>query len=343
MSSTRPSGLIRFVIALLAVAMTLPLPPTALARQSEKLLVRVYVLDFDPLVDSGVPLTTDRGWSDPLALDVGYRSDVLNASGGVVDQRITRTKVVRAYPAKPGGFTFTNAQYQGCLVDSSPTYCRALIDYAAVLNHDYDERLGSACQALERGRVDEIWLWGGPWFGYLEYRIVEARTLCPGVARPFVVMGFSYERSSAEMLHNLGHRAEALVQEGIGLALWDRFDGQRGRYGQDFACPEQPDAGHPEVNAVSAHAGNVHFPPNAFCHYQYDRDHPVVSDADDWTNFPNLTGRQTVVNSGSWGATQGGFMIWWLGLFPRNPGSTDGVRHDWWRYVFPSSHGRATR
>ena len=136
-------------------------------------------------------------------------------------------------------------------------------------------------------------------------------------------------------------QAEALVQAGIGVDLWDRFDGQRARYGQDFACPPLPDATHPEVTATIVHAGNVHFPPNAYCHYQYDRDLPVLSDANDWANFPNLTGGTTLVNASTWGATQEGFLVWWLGRMPRHPGSTHGVRNDWWRYVFPSSHGRA--
>jgi hypothetical protein len=334
-SRTQASVMVRVVAAVMLAVVAAPLP-AATAAQREHLRVRVYVLDFDPLMDNAAPLTVDRRWNDPLALDDEYRSDVATASGGVVDQRIVHASVVRGYPVKPGGFTFTNAQYLGCLAESSPIYCRALIDYAAVLRTSYDPRFGSACDALAKNRVDEVWLWGGPWFGYLEYLIAAPNTLCPRLARSFVVMGFSYERTVAEMLHDLGHRSEALVQAGIGFDLWDRFDGQRGRYVQDFACPAAPDPGHPEVDTTTTHAGNVHFPPNAYCHYQYDRDHPVVSDADDWANFPNLTGRQTVVDASTWGGTQRGFMIWWLGRFPRNAGATEAVQNDWWRYVFPA-------
>jgi hypothetical protein len=326
------AGLVAGLVAVLAAQ-----PSGAAAAPREHLRVRVYVLDFDPLMDNGVPLSVERGWNDPLGLDDQYRSDVAAASAGVVDQRIVRTSIVRTYPTKPGGFTFTNAQYLGCLVDHSPTYCTALIDYAQVLNTPYDARFGSACEALRRQRVDEVWLWGGPWFGYQEYLLVAANTACPQVSRSFVVMGFNYERTVAEMLHDLGHRSEPLIQAGIGFALWDRFDGQRGRYAQDGECPAQPDATHPEVDATNAHAGNVHFPPNAYCHYQYDRDYPVLSDADDWANFPTLTGRQTVVNASTWGGTQRGFLIWWMGRFPRNPGSSGGVQNDWWRYVFPGA------
>ncbi len=330
------SVLIRLMAAGL-VAVLAALPSGASAAPREHLRVRAYVLDFDPLMDDGVPLSVERGWNDPLVLDDEYRSEVAAASAGVVEQQIVRTSVVRAYPIKRGGFTFTNDQYLGCLVDHSPTYCTALIDYPRVLNTAYDAQFGSACEALRQRRVDEVWLWGGPWFGYLEDFIADANTACPQVSRSFVVMGFSYERTVVEMVHDLGHRSEALIQRGIGFPLWDRFDGQRGRYAQDYACPAQPDAAHPEVDATSAHAGNVHFPPNAYCHYQYDRDYPVLSDADDWANFPNLTGRQTVVNASTWGGTERGFLIWWMNRFPRRPGRSQGVQNDWWRYVFPGA------
>lgn len=321
----------------LAILLSLP-APAALANSSagrEHIRAGIQVLDFDPLQDDGQPLTVARGWNDPRPLQDQYVADVATASAGTVKQRLVRFSTIREYPTKSGGFQLTNADYPGCFVSSPPPdYCTALIDYGAVLNTIFDPRLGSACDALRQGRTDEIWLWGGPWFGYLEWQLIPANTLCPTVRKPFVVMGFSYERGEPEMLHDLGHRSERLIQAGIGFGLWDRFDGQRARYGEDFACPAQPDATHPEVDATNAHAGNVHFPPNAYCHYQYDRDFSVMSDADDWANFPNLTGRQTVVNSSTWGATERGFMVWWMGRFPRHAGSSSGVENDWWRYVY---------
>ncbi len=311
----------------------------AAASGREHIRAGVIVLDFDPLMDDGQPLTAARAWNDPPTLEQQYVSDVSAASDGIVKHRIVHTSVVRQYPAKPGGFQFTNSAYLACLAGPPTDDCKALIDYGAVLNTAYDAKSGSACDGLRHGRADEVWLWGGPWFGYLEWLWVAPGTLCPDVRKAFVVMGFSYERGEAEMMHDLGHRAEGLVQAGIGLPLWDRFDGQRSRYGQDFACPDQPDSSHPEVDPTGAHAGNVHFPPNAFCHYQYDRDFAVMSDADDWSNFPNLTGRRTLINSATWGGTQRGFMIWWLGRFPRNTGSTLGVENDWWRYVYVATKG----
>jgi len=146
----------------------------------------------------------------------------------------------------------------------------------------------------------------GPWFGYFEYQVVDPSTLCASVDKRSVIMGFNYERGVPEMLHDLGHRSEALVQAGIGLSLWDRFDGQRARYSQPYDCPPQPDAAHPEVDVANAHAGNVHFPPNAYCHYQYDRPLTMMSDAYQWATFPTLNGVKTPVSAATWGATQEG-------------------------------------
>jgi len=318
------------------VALLVPIGSSVTGARAEHIRARVLVLDFDPYIDT-IPLTASRGWSDPFALDAQYRADLATASGGIVDQRIVRTIVVREFPVKPGGFQFTEAGYLACLPDDRAKICEALIDYPAVLNTSYDDRLGSACQALARRRIDEVWLWGGPWFGYAEYQVIDPGTACPDVAVPFVVMGFNYERTIHDMLHDFGHRAEALVQQGIGFELWDRFDGQRERYGQDFACPDVPDATHPDVDAAMAHAGNVHFPPNAYCHYQYDRDVTVLSDANDWANFPDLTGAQTPIDSGVWGGDERGFLMWWLSRFPHGPGESDGVLLDWWRYLFPAA------
>ena len=333
----------RVVVAVLlavlsAGAIVLTAPVVAASR--DRLRVNVWVLDFDPLID-GIPLTTSRAWSDPVALDPVYAADVAAASTGIVDQRIVQTTTIRDYPVKPGGFRFTSSSYLGCIADSSPTFCTGLIDYGAVLNTTYDSKLGSPCDAVRRGRVDEIWLWGGPWFGYLEFRMVGPNDLCAGTNRTFAVMGFSYERAESDMLHDLGHRAEALIQGGIGMTLWNQFDGQWPRYTQDFFCPAQPDASHPEVPAGVTHVGNVHFPPNAYCHYQYDRQHPVVSDADDWLNFPALTGATTIIDSSTWGGTQQSYTLWWLGHLPRHRGTANGVNTDWWTYVFPAHRGRA--
>ncbi len=293
-------------------------------------VIRVYVLDFNPTID-GVPLVEYKNWNDPAALMQVYGDDVQAASWNITGFEIVKHTVVDGYPLKPGGFVFTNALYLGCLIDASPEYCMRIIDYQAVLNTKYDDTYSSACAALAGGSVDEIWLWGGPFFGYWEYLLVDPWSLCWQVDAGFAVMGYSYERTDAEMLHDLGHRSEDVLQNRMGLELWDRFDGQRWRYEQKVGCPPQPDDRHPEVDANHAHAGNVHFPPNAYCHYQYTRAFPVLSDAEDWLDYPHLAGEQTTIDSPTWGASQRGFLLWWFQHFPHAGVNVDS---NWWLPLF---------
>jgi hypothetical protein len=146
-------------------------------------------------------------------------------------------------------------------------------------------------------------------------------------------MGYNYERGVTEMLHDLGHRAENALQPALGSTLWNRFDGQNQRYAQDYACPAAPDGTHPEVDTSNTHLGNVHFPPNAYCQYQYDRNVSVLSDAQDWKdNYPNLTGQKTTITCSTWGCDQRGYLMWWFDHFPRKPGTINSV--NWWRYIF---------
>lgn len=78
--------------------------------------------------------------------------------------------------------------------------------------------LGLPLYAIDSGKYDEIWLFGGPYFGFYESRMVGRNAeWCNSPplkldCRTFVVMGFSYERTVTEMLHNLGHRVESYLE-----------------------------------------------------------------------------------------------------------------------------------
>ena len=104
---------------------------------------------------------------------------------------------------------------------------------------------------------------------------------CAGAERDcdlYVVMGLNPERGVAEALHSFGHRAESIMRKVYGSwsetsevnHLWDRFT---------RVASKHPDA----VPGV----GNIHFPPNAERDYDYQNSNSVLSEADQWLNFPN--------------------------------------------------------
>ena len=311
-------------------------PVPEISALPERTVVNVYVMIFDPEIN-GRPLTQNNGFTDPHPLMDNYIRDIESVTGGSVVYRIAQESVIRTFPAKKGGFVYTGEQYWTCVnssAENAPKYCHRDVDYHAVVNTRYDPDYMSVCEAVANGGIDEVWEWEGGWLGFREYYIVAPNTLCPGLGKEFTFMTFNYSRGVAEMLHSMGHRVENVLQQELGMELWDRFDGQRQRYAQDYEQPPIPDARHPEVNATDTHCGNVHFPPNAYLHYEYNRDFPVQSDCDSWLYYPNLDGSQTILNCDVWGCDQYGFLRWWLTHIPHNPGASNGIYHNWWKYVF---------
>ncbi len=84
--------------------------------------------------------------------------------------------------------------------------------------------------------------------------------------------------------------------------------------------------------------GNVHFAPSSQVDYDWGNPRTVMSDCDDWLNYPHLTGARRAVDRREWG---GGEMrahhLWWLRHLPRAEGMTDGVLNTWWRYLLDPS------
>jgi hypothetical protein len=134
-------------------------------------------------------------------------------------------------------------------------------------------------------------------------------------------MGFNYERGVGEMLENLGHRAESILSRVFQRTideenLWERFN----RY--DLSYP-----GHAEV-------GTVHFSPNSERDYDWGNRRYVLSNCDDWYNFPNFEGEVRRVNCQEWGGGNTRLHhLWWFRHFPHLDGSSRGILHNWWEYV----------
>jgi len=177
------------------------------------------------------------------------------------------------------------------------------------------------------------------------------------VARRFCVMGFNYERGVGEMLENLGHRAESIMEHVFtgtpeqvppgGGASW----AARLRRWLGLGADETESSGAPAVDLRSnlwkrfircdkthpgaAQCGNVHFAPSSQRDYDWGNPRPVMSGADDWLNYPQLTGAMRLMHAGDWG---GGDIrahhVWWMQRFPHAPGETpNGRPHNWWRAV----------
>ncbi|MBL8093637.1 MAG: hypothetical protein JNL73_05675 [Anaerolineales bacterium] len=280
--------------------------------------------------DPKIPLAGDRrlsaalGWNDPDALAERYIEDVRTCSHGLANYRVVDRIEVDGFPAKQDGFAYTPEAYWANWQRRSGWHKPDGVDYLRlVAEFDLLSRIAGDA-------IDEVWLFGGPYFGYYE-SIMGGPGAIPCNAPPlhgteaagrrFVIMGFNYERGVGEMLEDLGHRAEAILgnvyRNTSGPAnLWERF------------------TRHERSHPGQAECGNVHFAPNSVRDYDWGNPSPVVSRSRSWLSFPDLEATARRENCAEWG--DGDIRLhhlWWFRHFPHIDGSADGVSWNWWEPI----------
>jgi hypothetical protein len=263
-------------------------------------------------------------WNDPDRNAQTYIDDVNYASYGFVNYRIVARIEVDAFPVKQDGFAYTPASYLACWRQRHKCHHPDMADYHRLLEtFDMVER-------INQDEIDEVWMTAFPYGGYYESRMAGPGAFwCNAppldhtehAARRFVIMGFSYERGVGEMLENLGHRAESILQRVFRHTkgdenLWERFTRH------DLTHPRQ------------AEVGNVHFAPNSERDYDWGNKRKVWSRCDTWYNFPDLSGSPRLVDWNEWGRGDiRAHHVWWLRHFPHIEGKMAGIFHNWWKYV----------
>jgi hypothetical protein len=294
----------------------------------QALVPRVLVVILDPVWDRAtgrrllqVPETVR--WSRVDDLLAGYIADVDECSGGLVKYQVVERLTLDDFPVKVDRFAYDAASYLQAL-RSGQYHAPDWMDYGPILT---SLRL---LQRVEQGDFDEVWLFGAPGFGFYESRMAgHGAFWCNAPAcenteacrKRFVIMGFSYERGVGEMLEDLGHRAESVLdyrwrKEPDQANLWKVFS----RY--DQIAPGQ------------AEVGMMHWAPNSVRDYDWSNSRVVSTRADDWLNFPNLTGETKMLDRTAWG--NGDIRAhhkWWFKHLPKAPGRINGVANNWWRYV----------
>ena len=309
-------------------------PPSGIGTKT----IKVIVLNYDPILrgKGSVRLSRHMKWGDPHAMTPAIVSALRQCSGGFADYRVVDFIDVDAFPAKRDGFSYDEKGFLEMWADRSKAHQPDSVSYAAIFRrHHLAER-------IRREGIGEIWLWGAPYFGWDEYamKIPGDRLFyptenpwfyrpydIPDVGRTIWVMGWNYERGVAEAIHSFGHRVEGILSLTVGKGIWDHkktpdniwnhFTKQAAQFPND------------------AQVGNVHGGPNAEGGYDYAQKKAVLSAADDWLNYPNLTGAKTLISCKAWGGPDYhlNYMKWWLTRLPKAPGARDGFYCNWWQYV----------
>ena len=319
-------------------------PPPSDGSVLAPLQPRVLMIIYNPVVDgaTGKKLIQAMHWSDPDQLAADYIADVRECSGGLVTYQIAQRIEVDALPPKQDGFRYTPQDYVTVIQTHRGAHDPDAVDYGAILAQF------SILQRVAANEFDEVWLFGGPYFGFWESAMGGAGAFFSNggpiantaqCSRKFVVMGFNYERGVGEMLEDIGHRAEAVLAHLFGSENFLQWAYTRGRSPatvagtnlnlfERFLCFDQ-------IAPGKANIGLVHYAPNSQADYEWGIAAPVPSCADDWKQFPNLPEppNYRAMDTRDWG---GGDIRahhkWWLNHLPKVAGTANNIANNWWKY-----------
>jgi hypothetical protein len=303
-----------------------PVVPPAEEEPPPSLRPRVLVIVYNPIIhaEGSRTLLEVMGWHDVGDLIRDYVADLRDCSGGFVDYQVVQRMEVDAFPVKADGFRYDEAQFLQCWRSGAGWHEPDFADYEAILA-EFD-----LLNRVESDQIDEVWLFGFPYGGFYESIMVGpeafwcnappiART--EGISRRFVIMGFNYEREVGPMLESFGHRVESILRH-----TWRQWQGDENLWEQFIL--------YDKVAPGRAGCGNVHFAPNSQRDYEWGNQTRVLSNCDDWLNFPNFQGVVRQVDSTEWGSGDiRAHHKWWLEHLPRAPGHSRAISNNWWWYA----------
>jgi len=333
--STLHKLLIGLLILVFAVALQVGLSNNfftsagAVAITDNPVNKKVFLLIFNPTIDQGgtpVKLTGYFNWFNPDTITQSLVPVFPSVSHDFLSYTVAERVEVDGWPTKTDGFGYNQASYLQCWQDHSTCHAPDGADFQKMFS-DYN-----ICSK----DVDEVWVWGGPWFGYPEHQVVN---FC---GKSQFIMGFNYERNFDEALHNFGHRMEFVMSD----------TGNRINNGipwkQDTATEWN------KFSKIDTGCGNIHYPPSpydytfvnpdgslgkpAHAEYDYSNTDSVTSTCDGYLNYPDGPFSTQTITCAAWGCTQRGFVQWWLSHLPAKTGTSIDSQtgrtlyNNWWKY-----------
>ena len=294
----------------------------------------VYVIVYDPLLSDGQKLSQRVGWNDQATITQQTIDFFKQATNNRMNYVVTQTTIVTSgWPQLVDGFSYTEQEYLAVLAGQQPHHEPTGVDYNKIVTSPELD----VCGKLNRGEIDEVWIYNGPWFGFYESTLVGPGAYwfnSPPVGgthncnKLLPIMGPSPERTVNEAVHNFGHRTESTMakvygnwQENNTSHSWNRFA---------LVKAQSP-------NYSYSGCGNTHYPPNGTSDYDYTNPSGVLSNCDDFINYPNLSDPLQVsqpVTCSVWGCKELNYYKYWFNHLPSFAGcGPDNVANDWWKYV----------
>ena len=178
---------------------------------------KVLLVNYSPRIkaEQGKKLWEVMQWNDPDKLVASHIADLKTASHGYTNYAVVERVEVDKMPVKADGFSYDPDQFVKHLRAGSGFHQPDTVDYYPIIK-EFD-----ILNKVKSGAIDEVWLFAFPYAGFYESIMGGPdpfwcnappleRTEAAG--RRFVIMGYNYQRGTGEMLENLGHRAESILE-----------------------------------------------------------------------------------------------------------------------------------
>ena len=295
---------------------------------------KVYVVVYDPLLSNGQTLSQFMQWYDHATITQQTIDFFSQASNNKLNYVVVDTTIFTSgWPELIDGFSYTEPEFLDVLFGRRPHHEPTEVNYNKFVTlPEFD-----ICGRVNRGEIDEVWVYQAPWIGFYESRLVGPGAFkynSPPIVnnnnctRLIPIMGPSVERHPVEAIHNFTHRAEATMEKVYGSWAQNRTNHSWDQFG--LVKLQSP-------NYSYSGCGSSHYPPNATgAEYDYGNSSGILSNCGDFTNYPNLSDplqvSQTLTCS-IWGCTGVGYHEYWFNHFPSFSGcGSDNISNDWWIY-----------
>ncbi len=290
---------------------------------SSPIVRQLSLLIYEPQLPS---VTGERRVSEllnaenPTQLALRLMRAIESVSNGHARYEIAQIQVVNEFPLQSDGYSYTAESYAACLRDPSLCHPVEQADYEAIAQRH------AVCAGLDDHSVDEVWLLGGPHFGFGAWQ-----PLALGCNLEADVLGFSYTSELTALL--------ATYQERSVGALARAYD----TYVPD-ASPNAFEAFTrvPPVTVGSTGCGNDRQAPNSLELGRFDDPVEASSYCLSYLDVAAPTGPgSTQLGCTAWGCTELGYRRFWFSHLPRASGLDGHGKHaDFWRYIL-QPEGRA--
>jgi hypothetical protein len=327
---------------------------------------KALLIIYDPILSSGKKLHEARGWADPVSATTITIDAINQSSGGAVNYQVAETVQRNEWPRKVDGFRYTEETFKKCMDSTNKA-----VDCHSPDDMDYNQVWTdmNICGKVSSGAIDEVFIWGAPYFGFDEFAfkipgdklpyntptngaLYQSRIKnipdCNG--KTVFAMGWNYERGVAgvgkftpgEAIHSYGHRIESALALTVGRGFWDGCIGHSGVASDfdKFTCINKDIT--PSTPVKVAGCGNVHFPPNGLSDYDYANSKVVENVCSSWNNYPlnSIVGQSQ--GCSTWGCSgdpQVNYLKWWMNHLPRKDGVQNGNLNNWWKYIVDFDNG----